>query len=128
MSVPRRAMPSVQPVCARPGAPAAHSQSGFSSTQVLSEVQGHVAIATLNRPRALNALNTSMVESMYELYSQWEADPGVACILLKASMLLQLNRSSWSHSAYGCLMLCSSHGRNMASCAALAQELHAIVV
>ncbi|KAL4440735.1 hypothetical protein ABPG77_000444 [Micractinium sp. CCAP 211/92] len=53
--------------------------------EVLSEVQGHVAIATLNRPRALNALNTSMVESMYELYSQWEADPGVACILLKGA-------------------------------------------
>lgn len=45
----------------------------------------HVAVATLNRPRALNALNTGMVESMFELYSAWEADPGVACILLKAS-------------------------------------------
>lgn len=53
--------------------------------QVLSEVRGHAAIATLNRPRALNALNTRMVEAMFELYSQWDADPGVACILLKAS-------------------------------------------
>lgn len=53
--------------------------------EVLSEVRGHAAIATLNRPRALNALNTRMVEAMFELYSQWDADPGVACILLKGA-------------------------------------------
>lgn len=52
--------------------------------QLLSEVQGWAGVATLNRPRALNALNTAMVESLYDLYQRWEADPGVACILLKA--------------------------------------------
>lgn len=53
--------------------------------EVLSEVHGHAAVAVLNRPRALNALNTNMVERMFELYQGWEADPGVACILLKGS-------------------------------------------
>ena len=53
--------------------------------QVLSSVERHAAVAVLNRPRALNALNTGMVEALFELYRGWEADPAVACILLKAS-------------------------------------------
>lgn len=63
---------------------------------MLSEVRRHVAVATLNRPRALNALNTGMVESMFELYSAWEADPGVACILLKASAPPHVAPMPWS--------------------------------
>ena len=51
--------------------------------QVLARVERHAEVATLNRPRALNALNTTMVERMYEVYSKWEADPAVACIVLK---------------------------------------------
>jgi hypothetical protein len=43
-------------------------------------------VAVLSRPRALNALTTGMVESLLDLYQRWEADPGVACILLKASL------------------------------------------
>ncbi|KAL4457481.1 hypothetical protein ABPG75_012346 [Micractinium tetrahymenae] len=53
--------------------------------EVLPEVRGHSAVATLNRPRALNALNTGMVESLFELYSKWEADTNIACILLKGA-------------------------------------------
>lgn len=50
---------------------------------MLSEVQGSTGIATLNRPRALNALTTGMVEALFEVYRRWEADPAVACIVLK---------------------------------------------
>lgn len=42
-----------------------------------------MGIATLNRPRALNALSTGMVEALGDLYRRWDADPGVACIVLK---------------------------------------------
>lgn len=52
---------------------------------MLSERRGRAAVATLSRPRALNALSTGMVERLHELYRQWEADPAVACIVLKAS-------------------------------------------
>ena len=54
--------------------------------QVRSEVHDAAAVAVLSRPRALNALTTGMVESLLDLYQRWEADPGVACILLKASL------------------------------------------
>ena len=52
---------------------------------MLSEVHEQAGVAVLNRPKALNALNTNMVERLFELYQRWDADPGVACFLLKAS-------------------------------------------
>lgn len=52
--------------------------------QVLHDTQQHVGVAVLNRPKALNALNCRMVEALYDLYTQWDADPSVACIVLKA--------------------------------------------
>ncbi len=51
--------------------------------QVLSEVQGSAGVATLNRPRALNALTTGMVEALFDVYQRWDTDPGIACIVLK---------------------------------------------
>jgi enoyl-CoA hydratase/carnithine racemase len=53
--------------------------------EILSEVQGSTGVATLNRPRALNALTTGMVEALFDVYSRWEADPAVACIVLKGA-------------------------------------------
>jgi hypothetical protein len=52
--------------------------------QVLHDTQQHVGVAVLNRPKALNALNCRMVEALYDLYTRWDADPRVACIVLKA--------------------------------------------
>jgi hypothetical protein len=55
----------------------------FHALQVLSDVEQQTAVAVLNRPKALNALSTRMVEDMYSLYRSWEDDPRVACVLLK---------------------------------------------
>lgn len=80
----------VMPMCScramKPGSPPP------PPPQVLSEVHEHLGVAVLNRPRALNALNTGMVEALTELYRRWDADPAVACILLKARALLRLAR------------------------------------
>lgn len=46
-------------------------------------MQGSTGTATLNRPRALNALTTGMVEALFDVYQRWEADPAIACIVLK---------------------------------------------
>lgn len=46
-------------------------------------MEQQTALAVLNRPKALNALSTRMVEDMYSLYRSWEDDPRVACVLLK---------------------------------------------
>lgn len=73
-----------------PNAPPTRSQHKADSCaiaiaclQVLSEVQGSAGVATLNRPRALNALTTGMVEALFDVYQRWDTDPGIACIVLK---------------------------------------------
>lgn len=53
--------------------------------EVLSTRHGPLVIATLNRPRALNALNTNMVETLLEQYRRWDAAEDVCCIVLKGS-------------------------------------------
>lgn len=44
-----------------------------------------MGIATLNRPHALNALNTNMVETLYSIYTSWNVASDVSCILLKGN-------------------------------------------
>jgi len=38
---------------------------------------------TLNRPKALNALNLSMIRHLFPLYQAWEKDESVSAIILK---------------------------------------------
>jgi len=51
-------------------------------TEVLYEVEGHVAVLTLNRPDRLNAITLEMLDALTERLLQAEADPDVRCILL----------------------------------------------
>ncbi|GAA0143568.1 hydrolase [Lithospermum erythrorhizon] len=39
--------------------------------------------AILNRPTALNALNTPMIARLHKLYKNWEDDPNIGVVLLK---------------------------------------------
>lgn len=41
-----------------------------------------IGIATLNRPRQLNALDLEMCELMLTQFRQWAEDPSIACVLL----------------------------------------------
>ena len=52
---------------------------------VLSERDGNVAIATLNRPDARNALSPELMEELVALVEAWEADPEVRCIVIAGS-------------------------------------------
>ncbi|BES87533.1 3-hydroxyisobutyryl-CoA hydrolase [Nesidiocoris tenuis] len=45
-----------------------------SSEEVLFEVKGKCGVMTLNRPKALNALNTNMVDQISCKLSEWERD------------------------------------------------------
>ncbi|KAL6768295.1 HIBCH1 [Auxenochlorella protothecoides x Auxenochlorella symbiontica] len=56
-----------------------------SSDEILHEVTNGVAIATLNRPKALNALNTNMVRTLLKIYTDWDASSEVSCVVLKAA-------------------------------------------
>ena len=52
---------------------------------VLTEVRGPVGIATLNRPEALNALNTPLLDALAEALEAWDADPKVRVMIVTGS-------------------------------------------
>ncbi len=49
---------------------------------LLWEVQNHVALLTLNRPKLLNALNTQVFDELEEVFSLLSADTSVRVILI----------------------------------------------
>ena len=55
------------------------------SSTVLSELRGPVAIATLNRPEALNALNSELLGTLAAQLEAWDADPAIRCIIVTGS-------------------------------------------
>jgi enoyl-CoA hydratase len=52
---------------------------------ILVERQGRVGIITLNRPKALNALNSQLMEEVVSVAEAFDADPGIGCIVLTGS-------------------------------------------
>jgi len=52
---------------------------------VLTEVRGSVGIATLNRPEALNALNTPLLDALAAALEAWDADPAVRVMIVTGS-------------------------------------------
>jgi enoyl-CoA hydratase len=52
---------------------------------VLTEVKGSVGIATLNRPEALNALNTQLLDELAGALEAWDADKSVRVIIVTGS-------------------------------------------
>jgi len=52
---------------------------------VLTEVRGPVGIATLNRPEALNALSTPLLDALAETLEAWDADPNVRVMIVTGS-------------------------------------------
>lgn len=56
---------------------------------VLTEVVGGVGVITLNRPKALNALNLAMVRGLRDALEAWRHDPGVHAVMLQGSARMQ---------------------------------------
>lgn len=52
---------------------------------VLTELDGPVALVTLNRPKVLNALNRTLIGELVEILERHDADPAVRCIVLTGS-------------------------------------------
>jgi enoyl-CoA hydratase/carnithine racemase len=52
---------------------------------VITKVEGAVGIATLNRPEALNALNTQLLNELAEALEAWDGDDKVRCIIVTGS-------------------------------------------
>ena len=52
---------------------------------ITTAVDGRVATITLNRPEALNALNSTLVTELIEASLAFDADPGIGCIVITGS-------------------------------------------
>ena len=57
----------------------------MSFETILVEQRGAVTLITLNRPQALNALNTQVLEDLIVAFAAFEADPGQRCAVLTGS-------------------------------------------
>ena len=52
---------------------------------ILTEIKGRVALLTLNRPEAMNALNTALMLELMDTLEEMDADEGVGAIVLTGS-------------------------------------------
>src|SRR3712207_3812930 len=52
---------------------------------ILVETRGKVGLVTLNRPQALNALNSTLVSELNQALDAFEADRGIGCIVITGS-------------------------------------------
>jgi enoyl-CoA hydratase len=59
--------------------------SSESFANILVERRGKVGIVTLNRPRALNALNAALIDELGRALDDLEADPAIGAIVLTGS-------------------------------------------
>jgi enoyl-CoA hydratase len=54
-------------------------------TNILVETRGRVGIVTLNRPQALNALNSELILELNQVLDGWERDDAIGCVVLTGS-------------------------------------------
>ena len=52
---------------------------------ILVETRGKVGLITLNRPQALNALNTALLNEVNQALDAFEADSDIGCIVITGS-------------------------------------------
>ncbi len=52
---------------------------------ILVETRGRVGLITLNRPKALNALNSTLIGEVNDALDGFERDAGIGCIVLTGS-------------------------------------------
>jgi enoyl-CoA hydratase len=57
----------------------------MSYSTILVETRGKVGLITLNRPAALNALNSELIADLSKAIDGFEADPAIGCIVLTGS-------------------------------------------
>lgn len=53
--------------------------------EVLFEEAGGLGVITLNRPKALNALNLPMIEAIDPVLARWESDPAIRAVMIKGA-------------------------------------------
>jgi enoyl-CoA hydratase len=59
--------------------------SAMAYETLLVETRGKVGLVTLNRPQALNALNSTLVRELNAVLDGFEADRGIGCVVITGS-------------------------------------------
>jgi enoyl-CoA hydratase len=54
-------------------------------TTILVEKRGAVTLVTLNRPQALNALNSDVLKELIDAFAAYDSDPSQRCLVLTGS-------------------------------------------
>jgi len=57
----------------------------MSYETILIEAKGSVTLVTLNRPQALNALNTTVLKELIAAFAAYDSDPAQRCLVLTGS-------------------------------------------
>lgn len=57
----------------------------MSESEIACEIEGRCGVITLDRPGVLNALTANMVNAIALALDQWENDPAVTCVLVRAA-------------------------------------------
>jgi enoyl-CoA hydratase len=57
----------------------------MSRQHIIVETKGRVGVIRLNRPQALNALNTAMIGEIGAAVDGFELDPGIGCMVITGS-------------------------------------------
>ncbi len=57
----------------------------MSYETILTETRGRVLLITLNRPKALNAINRQLTAELIDAATRADADPGIGCIVVTGS-------------------------------------------
>ena len=57
----------------------------MSYENIIAETRGKVGLITLNRPKALNALNDSLIDELDAALDGFEADTNIGCIVITGS-------------------------------------------
>src|SRR5471030_1688212 len=57
----------------------------MSYENILVETRGRVGLVTLNRPKALNALNDMLMDELGDALADFDADESIGCIVITGS-------------------------------------------
>src|SRR6185369_307663 len=60
-------------------------ESVMAFETILTETRGRVGLITLNRPKALNALNSQLLTELVEALAGFDADPAIGAIVITGS-------------------------------------------
>src|SRR6267378_1458157 len=70
---------------ASPAPPSSFRESSMAYEMILVETRGRVGLATLNRPKALNALNDALMNELGDALARFDADEAIGAIVITGS-------------------------------------------